>query len=166
MDPKIHLTRVIGTCAAALCLAVAAPAFADVIEPSEAACQGKKKGDACDLGGKVGACADAQCCKNDYSQGTPPKSVCGPCQKCQEAGADAGDPAQPNPDTAGETAGASDTGALSGDSGGPTAPAPTVSDKSSGCSAAVAAMPAWSFVSMLIGGLGLLWLRRRGSQGQ
>lgn len=77
---------VFGAWAATLCLglALAAPAFGDVIEPSEEACKGKKKGDACDLSGKAGACDDAECCKLDYSQGTPPKSVCSPCQKCKE----------------------------------------------------------------------------------
>ncbi len=69
-----------------LCLVVApAAAVADVIAPEEEACEGKQRGDACNPGDGAGTCQDGQCCRNDYSNGTPPRSVCGPCLRCQPA---------------------------------------------------------------------------------
>jgi hypothetical protein len=72
---------------AASILLLATPAFADVIDPNEDACSGKAKGDACDLNGGQGggACQDGECCRLDYSNGTPPKTVCEPCLLCNAA---------------------------------------------------------------------------------
>lgn len=79
-----------------LCLlaltAASGVASADVIDPSQAECRGKKLGDACSLMGdpSEGTCQTGRCCRNDYSQGVPPKTVCSDCLKCQ-----AGKPAAP-----------------------------------------------------------------------
>jgi pyruvate/2-oxoglutarate dehydrogenase complex dihydrolipoamide acyltransferase (E2) component len=60
-----------------------APAWADVISPDVASCQGGAKGRACDNMGTAGHCAPAHCCRLDYSQGSPPKgSICHECLKC------------------------------------------------------------------------------------
>jgi hypothetical protein len=80
-------------------LLCAAPAWADAIDPAEAECQGKAKGDACESG----TCQDGECCRNDYSEGTPPKTVCSPCLLCkagQPAGEDMAqaDQGRPAPD--------------------------------------------------------------------
>jgi len=76
----------------ALALAVAAPAWADVIRPAEAECKEKKKGDACRAGDGAGVCEESTCSRKDYSGGVPPKTKAVPCLKCvAKAGApDAG----------------------------------------------------------------------------
>lgn len=119
-------------------LATASPAAADVIDPGQEACQGKAEGDACSAAGTSGTCQPGECCKNDYSQGTPPKSVCGPCLLCKQGG-----------------------GVDQGDAG-PSSGGTTTSSDAGGCSAAAAGMPPWTLPGLLLGAGALLWLRRRG----
>lgn len=71
---------------ALLALGVLAPmgAHADVVNPEDEACEGKRQGDACEADGRRGRCEPGQCCRNDYSQGTPPRTVCSPCQTCRQ----------------------------------------------------------------------------------
>lgn len=69
-------------------LIVAAPARADVIDPTEDACRGKSRGDACTADGKGGTCQPDRCCRLDYSNGTPPGQVCEDCLTCKPGGDD------------------------------------------------------------------------------
>lgn len=62
-------------------------ANADVISDEEAQCRGKGKGDACEVGGKPGACVDSTCTFNDYSNGPPPKAGQRACFMCQPGAA-------------------------------------------------------------------------------
>lgn len=74
-----------------LLLTAPTTAGADVIDPAEEACDGRDRGDACTVeGGESGTCQPGECCRNDYSQGTPPQQVCSACLTCQPGG-DAGD---------------------------------------------------------------------------
>ncbi|MFN3198226.1 MAG: hypothetical protein ACE366_07380 [Bradymonadia bacterium] len=75
-------------------------ASADVIDPREGLCNGKSKGDVCEGYGTKGTCQTAQCCRNDYSQGTPPKTVCNDCLKCKPGEAPKPEPAKPAVDPA------------------------------------------------------------------
>ncbi|HWB81302.1 MAG TPA: hypothetical protein VG755_40345 [Nannocystaceae bacterium] len=70
-------------------LASSASARADLISDEEAVCQGKKKGDACEAGGKTGTCVDSTCGFNDYSNGPPPKRGEKPCLLCDPSAAPA-----------------------------------------------------------------------------
>lgn len=99
---------------AASLLLLATPAYADVIDPNEDVCVGKAKGDACNIdgGSNMGTCKDGECCRLDYSNGTPPKTACSPCLICNAAPittttpppeqpadpAKPADPAQPTPE--------------------------------------------------------------------
>lgn len=134
----------LGSAALVLLLLAAAPATADVISPDEAACQGKAEGAACDADGTKGTCQPAECCKLDYSQGTPPKSVCGPCLRCKDGGSDAG----------------SDT-AIGGDDTAPSTGTTTSSDAGGSCNAAGTGLPPWTLPGLMLGAGALLWLRRR-----
>ena len=63
---------------------VSSSASADLIDPREDACRGKSESDACKAdGGDDGHCAKSTCSKNDYSEGTPPKSVEYDCLLCK-----------------------------------------------------------------------------------
>lgn len=151
-------------CGAALLLTVAAPqaVFGDVIEPDEAACQSKNLGDACSGGGVSGSCQTSECCKLDYSSGTPPKSVCSACLRCKDGSAtdtSSGVPVQP--DATGDTT--DDTGGVT-DSDTSTGSGSTTGGGSSGaCSVGGGALPASALGGMLLGAGALLWLRRRGA---
>ncbi len=57
-------------------------AGADVISSEEGSCRGKTEGAACSVDGKDGSCVTSTCYRNDYSQGTPPKSKSVECLKC------------------------------------------------------------------------------------
>jgi hypothetical protein len=95
--------------AALLALAgFASAARADEKNPAVEACVGKTEGNPCtharvmqdDEGraapqGEPGVCRPDECCTLDYSQGSPPKSVCNPCLACQ-----AGAPSTPGADDA------------------------------------------------------------------
>ena len=60
-------------------------ARADVAPPNLGGCQDKKAGDACKTDdGKDGYCKTSTCSRNDYSQGTPPRSVDYECLLCTE----------------------------------------------------------------------------------
>jgi hypothetical protein len=58
-------------------------ASADLIAPDEAECDGKQRGAPCAAPDGAGTCQDDRCCRNDYSQGTPPRTVCSPCLRCK-----------------------------------------------------------------------------------
>lgn len=79
-------------------LALGPIARADIISDEEGQCQGKAKGDACELGGKPGTCVDSTCGFNDYSKGTPPSRGEKPCLLCAPGEAkDAAKQAEPTP---------------------------------------------------------------------
>lgn len=122
-------------------LLCAAPAWADVIDPAEADCQGKAKGDACESG----TCQDGECCRNDYSEGTPPKTVCSPCLLCK-AGQPAGE------DMAQADQGQPDQGA----------PAEKQPEEKDGCAAV--GEQSTGMLSLLAGAFALVTLRRRRAQ--
>lgn len=125
------------TLSAALLLC-AAPAWADVIDPAEAECDNKAKGDAC----ASGTCQDGECCRNDYSEGTPPKTVCSPCLLCK-----AGQPASE------DMASAPDQGQ----------PAPDKQpEEKDGCAAA--GQQSTGLLSLMAGAFALVSLRRRRAQ--
>jgi len=70
--------------AGVLSLTIAA-LHADVIDPREDACRGRRAGDTCGGGGR---CVQSTCGRNDYSGGVPPKSISVSCLLCQgESGA-------------------------------------------------------------------------------
>jgi hypothetical protein len=89
--------------AAVVVLALGAAAWADVIPPSQAECQGKAAGVACTQDdGAAGTCQASKCWRNDYSDGPPPKQVEVDCMKCLPGqvappAADAGSAAPPKP---------------------------------------------------------------------
>jgi hypothetical protein len=116
---------------AALVLGVAVTAHADEKNPAVEACAGKSEGAPCvtkrvvqEAGGEAapkdepGTCQPDQCCELDYSQGSPPKSNCGPCLACKP-----GAPATPT----GSEGGVNDTHhePPRGDEGGPPATEPS-----------------------------------------
>ncbi len=72
--------------ALAVTLAAGGPALADVISPDEAACHDKATGARCNSDGRRGRCQPDECCRNDYTNGVPPETVCAPCQTCQAGG--------------------------------------------------------------------------------
>lgn len=75
--------RIGGFGAALIAAWLVAPSVrADIVSDEEGVCHGKAKGDACEVRGKVGTCADATCSFNDYSAGTPPKAGQRPCLQC------------------------------------------------------------------------------------
>jgi hypothetical protein len=59
------------------------PAMADAVNPEEEACAERSAGASCDASGGAGTCETGECCRNDYSNGTPPTTVCGPCLVCK-----------------------------------------------------------------------------------
>lgn len=68
-------------------------ALADVPPPDLGGCSGKDAGVACQKDdGSAGACADATCTRNDYSEGPPPKTVEYACLKCVTGAAPAPEP--------------------------------------------------------------------------
>jgi hypothetical protein len=117
-------------------LLIATPAMDDVIDPAEDACSGKAKGASCDSG-QAGTCQDGECCRNDYSNGPPPTTVCSPCLVCKPGAAPATDPAdEPEKTGTGEPPAA----------------------KSGGCaSTGAGSLGMWS----ILGGLGALGALRR-----
>lgn len=119
------------TMAAALAAPVAASA--DVIDPAEAACSGKTAGTSCSADNVSGTCQASECCKLDYSNGTPPSSKCGPCLVCKSGGADA-------------SSGGDNGASASGDSG---------------CSVGGQQLPPWTLPGLIVGAAALVWLRRR-----
>lgn len=161
-------SALLGCATLALLLTFAAPASADVISPDEAACQGKTEGAACDADGTQGTCQASECCKLDYSQGTPPKSVCGPCLRCKSgaaADAGAGDAAAADSaaaDTGGASADAAiDTGSVVGQDSGPSTGTTDGGSSGGSCSAAESGLPPWTLPGLFVGAAALLWLRRR-----
>jgi MYXO-CTERM domain-containing protein len=81
---------------------VALPASADEKNADVLACEGKSEGDPCQRTVVVkpddgeaqqrrepGVCRMGECCKLDYSKGSPPESVCTPCLTCQPGPSDA-----------------------------------------------------------------------------
>ncbi|HWB81675.1 MAG TPA: hypothetical protein VG755_42225 [Nannocystaceae bacterium] len=110
----MHLRELATTllCSVAV-LTLGSVAHADEKNPAVEACVGKTEGAPCSSQRTVqlpsgeaapqsepGTCQPDQCCELDYSQGSPPKSNCGPCLACK--------PGAPVPTTGGD-AGASDT---------------------------------------------------------
>ena len=144
-------------------------AQADLIDPAQAVCSQKAKGAACtaEHGGK-GTCQTARCCRNDYSKGTPPGTICSDCLKCLTSAAR---PAKPLPTKAVQPA-PTPVEAVPAQ---PVLPKRASTDKSTsseapktdvakadGCSAMVDAGGAWGLGPFLVGVLLLIRLRRSG----
>jgi hypothetical protein len=119
----------------------AAPAMADVIDPAEEACRSKAKDASCNAD-QPGTCQDGECCRNDYSNGVPPSTVCSPCLVCK-------------PGTSGDKdmASAPDSAPDSG------AGEPTPEDKSGCAAAGPGSLGMWSILGGLVA-LGSLRRRR------
>ncbi len=72
-----------------LSLLLIQPAWADVVDPTEEVCTGAEVGDPCnadefETGSNLsGTCQEDECCRNDYTNGSPPETVCEPCLTCQ-----------------------------------------------------------------------------------
>jgi len=79
-------------------LAMPRLASADIISDDQAACDGKKAGDACTLRGDAAVCVAKTCGKLDYSNGVPPESIQVPCTVC-EVGGEAAPAPTPDPET-------------------------------------------------------------------
>ncbi len=63
-------------------------AHADLAPPEEITnCDGKKIGQACDVGGGIGHCVRESCSRLDYSNGTPPSMVSYDCMRCEPGAA-------------------------------------------------------------------------------
>ena len=82
-----------------LAIAPFGTALAEEKDPAVEACAGKSEGAPCatqrpikDEGADLrfrsepGTCQPEQCCELDYSQGSPPKSVCAACLACKAGG--------------------------------------------------------------------------------
>ena len=162
--PHLFSTRVLGPLAlsAAAALSIAVVAHAGEKNPAVEACAGKSAGDACDVVRLIksnegqpetrkspGQCATDECCELDYSKGSPPETICGPCLACK-----AGSP-RPTPD-------APEVKGDGGDSNGEpprtsSEPPPATPSGKRGCSVGGVG-PTWSW---LVLGLAPLLLRRR-----
>ena len=83
-----------------LVLAPASVTFAKEKDPAVEACTGKAEGSVCATQRPVkeegadlrfrnepGTCQPEECCELDYSQGSPPKSVCAACLSCKPGAA-------------------------------------------------------------------------------
>lgn len=136
---RVRNSLLTGTALAATLFAPLA-ASADVIDPAEEACSGKTEGTACSAGDLSGTCQPGECCKLDYSNGTPPTSKCSPCQVCKKGGA---------------ATDVSDSDAAQG--GGST----TSIGSDSGCSIGGQQLPPWTLPGLLLGAGAIVWLRRR-----
>jgi hypothetical protein len=84
----------------ALALSITGSAAADEKDPRVEACAGKSEGATCAAKTPVkeegkdlrfrdepGTCQAEECCELDYSQGSPPKSVCAACLSCKPGAA-------------------------------------------------------------------------------
>jgi hypothetical protein len=76
---------IMGAALVATCL-ITSPVYADLIDVDRQACAGKTDGDKC-VGDsdREGVCKPGDCCKLDYSNGTPPKIKCTECLKCNHS---------------------------------------------------------------------------------
>lgn len=153
-------------CPATLLLSLSLPALTIAGKnPDVEACKGKAEGDACmrivptkSADGPLeekrvpGVCGPDECCDLDYSKGSPPQTVCGPCLVCRD-GAGAAPPVAADA-SAGD--GAADPGPVASpaDDGG--SPPAATNDPPKGCSVGAdsSGVPLW-------GGLALLLLAAR-----
>lgn len=67
-------------------------AAADVISPEEDVCRDAEVGETCRTSGVRGTCQLTTCYRNDYSEGTPPRTIEVECMRCLRPGADPDDP--------------------------------------------------------------------------
>jgi len=144
-------------------------AQADLIDPAQAACSQKAKGAACTAeSGGQGTCQTARCCRNDYSKGTPPGTICSDCLKCMTSAAR---PAKPLPTKTAQPARTPVEAvpaqpvlpkrASADQSTSSEAPKPDMG-KTDGCAAVVDVGGEWGLGSFLVGVLLLIRLRRSG----
>jgi hypothetical protein len=135
---------IMGAALVATCL-ITSPVYADLIDVDRQACAGKTDGDKC-VGDsdREGVCKPGDCCKLDYSNGTPPKIKCTECLKCNHSA-----PAQ--------TATAPDQGAQQA----PTGTTKTEQTTKSGGCAAAGGQHTTTLWSLLAGAMILTNLRRR-----
>lgn len=151
--PNLTLSPLLRCATLLAALALPHVAIADVIDPAEEACSGKSEGTACSASGVSGTCQPGQCCKLDYSNGTPPTSKCSPCQVCKSAAAPE--------DVAGDSNTASDISDSDTNGKGTSV---STTDDSGGCSVGGGMLPPWTVPGLLVGASALVWLRRRGRQ--
>lgn len=145
------MQRLLPSVALAVCLC---PALVSASEnsPATEACKTLGEGDACTLKEPKkgpdgvtyedipGTCQPDECCEQDYSKGSPPEVVCGPCLACKPGGPSPTVTAEP---TAGEPPRAGDE-------------PPAAGGSKRGCTAGGTAP--WTALLWL---LPLAWLRRR-----
>ena len=133
-------------------LLIAPVASADVIDPTAVACaSATEAGEPCQIIVEdedeetviEGTCQPGECCTQDYSNGSPPETVCGECFLC-EAG-----PADATADASGGDASSSGGGSSSS------------SDDSGGCAGAPGGEWLTSLFSLLLGAGLVATLRRR-----
>lgn len=131
MHTREIATHLLSSIAALALVGVAATAYADEKNPAVEACVGKTEGAPCSSQrvtqlpsgeaapkSEPGTCQPDQCCELDYSQGSPPKSNCGPCLACK--------PGVPTTNGGGEGAvGDTHVEPPRGDEGGPPATEPS-----------------------------------------
>lgn len=156
--------RFFGVCL--LLLGVAGtPAHADLIDPAEAICSKAKQGAECtDMDGRKGTCQPAQCCRNDYSMGVPPSTVCSDCLKCKQGAPPATITPKPKPKPETPAAEKPKAAEPSPEKAEAAKPAPPPTMTKDGCAAAAAAGSPWGSVSLALGlllTLGLARSRRR-----
>ncbi len=128
-------------------------AYADVIDPSEFACDSASEGDECsDEQGLTGTCEQSECCRLDYSGGGgEPETVCEACLRCTPSEAPAGGSAGEAP--AGGSAGEAPAGGSAGEA------APSSSDDS-GCISSASTPLNLGLLSVFVGVMFSVRLRR------
>ena len=141
------------------------PALADLIDPAEAACSQAKQGAECtDMDGRKGTCQPAQCCRNDYSMGVPPSTVCSDCLKCKAGSPPATVTPKPVPKPEAPAAEKPKAAEPSKEKSEATKPDPPPTMKKDGCAASAVGGSPWGAVSLGLGlllTLGLVRSRRR-----
>ena len=153
-----HMSRAILWSLLALPLGLVPDAArADVIDPNAEACGSKNEGDACKVDGEDGSCVPSTCFRNDYSDGTPPKSVSYDCLMCKQ-GAPEATPEKAAPEEAAPEKAAPGEAAPEKAAPLPEPGPPATQPKTSGCSVAQAAT---SSLSIGVGLLLLGFVRRR-----
>ena len=141
--------------------------------PDVEACKGKAEGDACmrvvptkTADGPLeekrmpGVCGPDECCDLDYSKGSPPETVCGPCLVCRD-GAGAAPPvaADGGGDGGGDDGSTPEPVASPADDGG--SPPAANSESPKGCSVGMGAGGAPALAGLALWMLGAARRRRR-----
>jgi hypothetical protein len=121
------------------------------------ACEGKKDGEACTVmtltkpasGGPLerrsesGLCKPDECCELDYSKGSPPETICGPCLACEVGGYRAA----PQPKPVGPSA--EDPSREAPRNEGESDPPAPAGNAQRGCAVTVGMVPPWAALIVL-----------------